>query len=82
MSSGSEIRQKEFDELQANDYTMDDELYFDDCYSVHDVVEASCKLLVDNFGIAMDRTRIKEIISEACHQSAKRYNNEYDGVDA
>jgi len=65
-------RQYEFDELKRTDYKIENQLDFDDCADYFDVIEAACKLLVDNFDIAHDGTYIKEIIEQACFESAKR----------
>ena len=65
-------RQAHFNELKHTNYKIECQLGFDDCADYFDVIEATCKLLVDNFDIAHDETYIKEIIEQACFESAIR----------
>ena len=65
-------RQKQYDMLKGENYQIEGLLNYDDCESVHDVVEAACKLLIDSFGIAHEGTYIKEIIEQACYESRNR----------
>ncbi len=71
----NEKRQKQLAELMKTEYLIEGQLDFKDCVSVFDVVDATCKLLVDNFDVAMDGTYIKEIIEQACYESMVRDND-------
>ena len=73
----NEKRQSQLDALMKDKYLIEGALDFKDCVSVYDVIDATCKLLVDNFDVAMDGTYIKEIIEQACYESMDR-DNEFD----
>lgn len=65
-------RQKQYDILLKENYKIELTLNYDDCEDVTDVIEATCKLLIDNFDIAHEGTYIKEIIEQACYESRSR----------
>jgi len=58
-------RQNQLSKLMREEYLIEGSLDFEDCNDVSDVVEAACKLLIDNFDIGMNGTYIKEIIEQA-----------------
>lgn len=70
-----EKRQKELKELMDESMMIECTLDFKDCEDVEQVCNAACKLLVDNFEIAMDGTYIREIIEQACYES---FNREFE----
>jgi len=65
-------RQRQLDEFMGTEYMIDGRLDFKDCSDVYEVIDATCKLLVDNFGIGIKGTYIREIIEQACYESMKR----------
>lgn len=77
----NEKRQKQLTELMETQFFIEGSLDYSDCKSVECVIEAACKLLVDNFEIAMDGTYIKEIIEQACWESFFRDNPVSDDRD-
>lgn len=68
----NEKRQSQLDEFMKIEYMIEGRLDFKDCLEVYEVIDATCKLLVDNFDIGMKGTYIREIIEQACYESMKR----------
>jgi len=65
-------RQENLEEIMKDKFYIEHLMDFEDCESVDDVIDATCKLLVDNFEIAMDGTYIRELIEQACYLSSDR----------
>ena len=72
----NEKRQSQLVKFRKDEHLIEGGLDFSDCGGAYEVIEAACKLLVDNFEIAIDGTYIKEIIEQACYESATRGNDE------
>ena len=70
MTKHQERLQKSYDEIEGKGLYIEYGLDFSGFKNDHEISQATCKLLSDNFGIAEDGTYIKEIIEQACYQSA------------
>tara|TARA_R110002012_G_C11305765_1_gene573930 strand:- start:66 stop:287 length:222 start_codon:yes stop_codon:yes gene_type:complete len=68
----SKKRQEQLAALMKDEYIIGGTLDFSDCDDVFKIADAACKLLVDNFEIAMEGTYIREIIEQACFESMTR----------
>ena len=67
-----EERQKHLKESMDTSYKLENTLDFSDCETVECVIEAACKLLVDNWDVAVEGSYIREIITDACYESFTR----------
>ena len=65
-------RQDHLVEKMSSEYMIEGALDFSDCKDGSAVIDAACKLLVDNFDIAMNGTYIQEIIQQACFECTER----------
>ena len=65
-------RQEYLNKCMGTNYKLDHLLPFDDCETAESVMEATLKLVVDNFDIGKEGTDIEEIIFQACLECSKR----------
>jgi len=65
-------RQEHLKEIMDENVFIEYMMDFEDCETVDDVVNATCKLLVDNFDIAVEGSYIRELIEQACSLSSDR----------
>jgi hypothetical protein len=52
-------------------YLFESDWDFSDCDDFHDVADAVCKLLIDNYDVGHNGSYIKELIQIACYKSAQ-----------